>query len=405
MMNSYDVIVIGVGGWGSAALWQLARRGIKVAGIEQFTIGHDRGSSHGDSRIIRMAYFAHPDYVPLLRRAYGLWRELEAEKGVELMRLTGLLCIGEPEGALIRGLERCYAAHAIEYERLSAGEAMHRFPQFALPNDVSCYWDPFGGFLRPEACVRAHVDGAMRAGATLIEGEAVTAIEPGRKGVEVRMTQQTFTAQKVVVTAGAYANRLRGNSSAILVQPVRKVLFWYAVDDVRAFVPEQFPCWIAETNGRDFYGFPTLDGIVVKAAEDTGGQPLSDPMQVDRGLGAGDESNLRAFLDRLFAGRIGECVRYKTCLYERSVDDHFIVDVHPEHENVIVALGGSGHGFKFCSVIGELVADLATGAVSRAPELFRISNRHGGDRNVPGRGVRLRGSAHGREAQMPRWWV
>src|SRR5215207_5632620 len=129
-MNTYDVIVIGVGGWGSAALRQLARRGVSVCGIEQFAIGHDRGSSHGDSRIIRMAYFAHPDYVPLLRRAYTLWRELESECGVEIMTLNGLLCIGDPDGALIRGLERSYAAHAIEHERLSPREAMRRFPQF-----------------------------------------------------------------------------------------------------------------------------------------------------------------------------------------------------------------------------------------------------------------------------------
>jgi sarcosine oxidase len=169
-MQTYDVIVIGVGGWGSATLWQLARRGIKVCGIEQFGIGHDRGSSHGDSRIIRMAYFAHPDYVPLLRRAYALWRELEAESGTELMTLNGLLCLGEPDGGLIRGLEQCYAAHAIEHERLSPRDAMRRFPQFAIGDHLACYWDTHGGFLRPEACVRAHVDRANRAGATLIEG-------------------------------------------------------------------------------------------------------------------------------------------------------------------------------------------------------------------------------------------
>lgn len=370
-MNSYDVIVVGVGGWGSAALWQLAGRGVQVCGIEQFQIGHDRSSSHGDSRIIRMAYFAHPDYVPLLRRAYELWRELENGSALELMTLTGLLCIGEPEGALIRGLEECYTAHEIEHERLSLGDAMRRFPQFALPEHVACYWDPHGGFLRPEACIRAHVDGAASAGATLIEGETVIAIRPGRNGVEVTTTQRSFHAGKVIVTTGAYANQLL-TSAGISVQPTRKVLFWYEVEDARAFAPG-FPCWIARLNERNHYGFPTLDGIAIKAAEDTGGQPLTDPMQVDAGLRPEDEAQLRPFLEQLFAGRVGARVRYKTCIYEKSADEHFIVDAHPEHENIIFAVGGSGHGFKFSSVIGELVADLAMEAIAEGPALFRLS--------------------------------
>ena len=373
MENSHDVIVIGMGGWGSAALWQLARRGINVCGIEQFAIGHDRGSSHGDSRIIRMAYFAHPDYVPLLRRAYALWRELEAQSGAELMTLPGMLCIGEPEGALIRGLEQCYGAHEIEHERLSPGEAMRRFPQFALSEGLACYWDPYGGFLRPEMCVRAHAEGALRAGAALIEGEMVMGIQPRGDEVSVRTTQRTLRARKVVVTVGAYANQLLGHSAGTFVQPIRKVLFWYGLRDARAFSPERFPCWIARSNERNFYGFPTLDGTVLKAAEDTGGEPLTNPMQVDRGLRAEDEANLRPFLDELFRDQLGQRVRHKTCLYEKTRDDHFIVDLHPELENVIVAVGGSGHGFKFSSVIGELVADLAIGKTARGPELFRTS--------------------------------
>jgi sarcosine oxidase len=289
-----------------------------------------------------------------------------------LITLTGLLCIGEPDGALVRGLKQCYAAHEIEHERLSPGEAMRRFPQFALADHLACYWDPHGGFLRPEACIRAHVDGAVRAGATLIEGETVTAIQPGGTGVEVITTQRTLHTQKVIVTTGAYANRLLASAS-ISVQPTRKVLFWYAVEDPRAFAPERFPCWIARLNERNYYGFPTLDGIAIKAAEDTGGQPLTDPLQVDRELRPEDEAHLRPFLDELFARRVGARVRHKTCLYEKSADDHFIIDAHPEHENVIFAVGGSGHGFKFCSVVGELVADLATRAIAQGPALFRLS--------------------------------
>jgi monomeric sarcosine oxidase len=301
-----------------------------------------------------------------------LWRELEAESGAELMTVTGLLCIGEPGGALIRGLEQCYSAHEIEHERLGSDEAMHRFPQFALPDHLACYWDPHGGFLRPEACIRAHVDGAIRAGAKLIEGETVVAIRPVRNGVEVTTKQRTLHAQKVIVTTGAYANRLLATAS-ISVQPTRKVLFWYEVEDPRAFAPERFPCWIARLNERNYYGFPTLDSIAIKAAEDTGGQPLTDPMHDDQELRPDDEAQLRQFLAQLFARRVGARVHHKMCLYEKSPDDHFIVDTHPGHENVIFAVGGSGHGFKFCSVIGELVADLATRAIAQGPALFRLS--------------------------------
>lgn len=372
-MNSFDVIVIGVGGWGSAALWHLARRGRKVCGIEQFQIGHDRGSSHGESRIIRMAYFAHPDYVPLLGRAYALWREVEGESGSELMTLTGLLCIGEPDGALIRGLEECYAAHQIEHERLTPGESMRRHPAFTLPDHVACYWDPHGGFLRPEACIRAHVSGAIRAGATLSEGETVLNIRPSGEGVEVTTTKRTLLAQKVIVTIGAYANRLL-TSVGVSVQPTRKVLFWYEVEDPQAFAQERFPCWIARLHERNFYGFPTLDGASIKAAEDTGGQPLNDALQeVDPELRQEDEAHLRPFLEQVLVSRLGARLRHKTCLYEKSADGHFIIDAHPEHENIIFAAGGSGHGFKFSSAIGELTANFATGAIAQPPELFRLA--------------------------------
>jgi glycine/D-amino acid oxidase-like deaminating enzyme len=189
--------------------------------------------------------------------------------------------------------------------------------------------------------------------------------------VEVRTNQRALTAEKVVVTTGAYARQLLG--SAVLVQPVRKVLFWYDVQDSPAFDAQRFPCWIAQSKGQNFYGFPTLDRVAVKAAEDTGGQALADPHNVNRELRPEDEANLRLFLDALFAKRLGPRMRHKTCLYEKTPDDHFIVDVHPEHPNVILAVGGSGHGFKFCSAIGELAADLVTIPNSHAPPLFRAS--------------------------------
>ncbi|HEV7403382.1 MAG TPA: N-methyl-L-tryptophan oxidase [Chthoniobacteraceae bacterium] len=376
--ESYDAIVVGVGGWGSAALYQLARRGLKVCGVEQFGVGHDRGSSHGDSRIIRMAYFMHPDYIPVLRRAYELWRELEAAGGEPLMTLNGLLCFGEPEGPLIQGLERCYGAHMIDHERLSPAEAMRRFPQFAIPEDAACYFDPYGGFLRPEACVRAHVAGATAAGATLLGDDPVISLRQQTGSVEVRTSRQTLHARKVVVAAGAYTNQLLGALGGSPIRVVRKVLFWYRPAAAERFAPERFPAWIAEFDGREFYGFPTLDGAVVKAAEDSGGQSLAAPENVYRELLPEDERHLRPFMDRLFPEQIGRRERYKTCLYEQTVDRNFLVDAHPRAPDVIVAAGGSGHGFKFCSVIGEMAADLVElGGAPLRPAIFAAGDRLG----------------------------
>ena len=290
-----------------------------MCGLEQFAPGHDRGSSHGDSRVIRMAYFMHPDYVPVLRRAYELWRELESETGESLMTLTGMLCIGEAESPLMQGLERCYATHVIDHERLTPEEAMRRFPHFQISRELACYWDPYGGFLRPEACVRAHLAGARRAGATLHEETRVEAIEADAGGVTVRTSSGTMTAAKIVLAAGAYTNHLLphfGNS----IQAVRKVLFWYGLRDANEFAPDRSPVWIAQLAGLNFYGFPTLDGMTMKAAEDTGGQCVSDPSAVSRELDPRDEATLSAFLRGLFGARISERVRHKTCLYEKSAD-------------------------------------------------------------------------------------
>ncbi len=376
MTQNFDAVVVGTGGWGSAALYHLARRGVKVCGVEQFEAGHERGSSHGDSRIIRMAYFMHPDYVPVLRRAYALWRELEAESDTSLMTLNGLLCLGEPDGLLIRGLEQCYTTHAIDHERLTPTEAMRRFPQFTVPADAACYFDPFGGFLRPDACVQAHLAGAQRAGAILLQREPVISIRQETEGVSVQTGGRTLRARKVIVAAGAYTNHVQRQFGRSPIEAVRKVLFWYRTTAAARFAPDECPAWIAKFGGLNFYGFPTLDGACIKAAEDTGGQPVDATQPVERALLPEDEANLRPFLDRLFPGQIEGRAQFKTCLYEQSADRHFIVDAHPQAPDVIVVAGGSGHGFKFSSVIGEIAADLAQhGHSALRPAIFAAGGR------------------------------
>lgn len=374
-MKSYDVLVIGVGGWGSAALYHLAKRGLRVCGIEQFSLGHDRGSSHGESRVIRMAYFMHPDYVPVLRRAYELWRELETAAGESLMTLPGLLCIGEPDGPFIRGLETCYATHDLPHERWTAAQAMTRFPQFHLPEDAACYWDPLGGYLRADACVRAHARLAQQHGADILENEEVIAIEDDGCGVTVRTKGQTLRAAKVIHTTGAFARDLTTELGQV-VAAQRKVLFWYETSDPAAFGAERFPVWIAKIGGLNYYGFPSTDGLTIKAAEDTGGEVLDDARIATTTIRPDDETNLGPFLQNLFGAKLGARRAHKTCLYENTPDRNFIVDMHPQNPNVILAVGGSGHGFKFCSVIGEMAADLAeSGRSSLRPDIFALGNR------------------------------
>src|ERR1700738_2507362 len=189
MPHQYDVVVIGLGGWGSSALYHFVRAGATVCGIEQFHLNHERGSSHGESRVIRMAYFMHPDYVPVLRRAYELWRELEEDADANLFTITGLLCIGEPDGAFIRGLESCYRMHTLPHERISPGEAQNRFPQFDLPESAACYFDPLGGYVRPDTAVKANIDLAKRHGASIAFGERLLSWSASNKQVLIQTDQ------------------------------------------------------------------------------------------------------------------------------------------------------------------------------------------------------------------------
>jgi len=372
-VKTYDVIVIGAGGWGSATLYHLARRGLHVCGIEQFGLGHDRGSSHGESRVIRMAYFQHPDYVPALRRAYELWRELETEAGQGLMTLPGLLCIGEPGGALIRGLEACYATHDLPHERWTAAEARRRYPAFHVADEFACYWDSLGGYLNADAAVRAHQQLAQRHGAVIFQGEQVIGLDASEKGVTVHAATRTLHAARVVVATGAFADTLCPG----LVTPVRKVLFWYHIARPEVFDPSRFPVWIAQAGGLNYYGFPTLDGATVKCAEDTGGQAVANPRVIPPELQPEDEGNLRPFLDGLFGLQIGKRAAFKTCIYETTRNFDFIVDHDPSRPNVVLAFGGSGHGFKFCSVIGEMAADLAEKGQSKLrPDIFTLPGRY-----------------------------
>lgn len=358
-MPAYDVIVLGVGGVGSAALSHLARRGMRVLGIDRFPPGHDRGSSHGDTRIIRQAYFEHPDYVPLVKRACTLWTDLESRCGRKLYHETGLLQVGPQDGHVVQGVLSSAAQHGLAVERLSSSAAARRFPGFRIPEAMTAVFEARAGYLRVEDCVRAFAADARMSGAELRIGETVSAWSATGGSVTVRTDVATYSAKNLIVTAGAWAGPLLGDLGVPL-QVVRKSVYWFEADAPHYREDRGGPAFFFETPAGEFYGLPEIDSQGVKVAEHTGGLPVSDPLIVDRSEDLGETVRLRGFLTEHVPFVSNRGTRFTTCLYTLSPDRHFLVDRHPRHRNVAFAAGLSGHGFKFTSVLGEVLADWAT---------------------------------------------
>jgi sarcosine oxidase len=369
----YDAIVIGLGGMGSAALFHLARRGARVLGLEQFGIAHDRGSSHGRSRIIRLAYAEHPDYVPLLRRAYVLWRELEASVGEKLLSITGGIDAGAPESATVRGSLASCALHDLPHERLEAGMLTKRFPGYCLPGGMLAVFQPDGGVLFPERCVESHVRAARTLGAEALTGEKVTACDMEREHVTVRTDRARYMARKLVLTAGPWTRSLVPALSALAI-PERQVMLWTRPLEPASFGTSCFPVFNLEAPEGRFYGFPADETGAFKVGKyHHRCERVEDPDTMDRTCHPEDERVVREALRRYFPAANGPTIEMKTCLFTNSPDEHFIIDRLPELPRVAVAAGFSGHGFKFCSVVGELLADLAMDGGTRLDtRLFRL---------------------------------
>ena len=359
-MPSFDVAIIGLGVIGSAALAALARRGRRVVGIDRFAPGHDRGSSHGTTRVIRLGYFEHPSYVPLVRAAYPLWRELEARSGQSLLTITGIVEIGAPASDLVAGTLRSSRLHGLPYEILDARRLMKRFPAFRLPDDFVGVFQPDGGFVRAEPAVAALQALASRSGAELIWNEPVLAVEPHRDGVAVTTGHGDIRARCAIVAAGPWLKSLLPQL-ALPLRVTRQVLAWFEpADHARpSFAAERFPVFLLENGDGVFYGFPAdADGL--KVAKHHHLDEAVDPDHYDRAVSAADEAVIRLALKAHLPDADGRLLAAQTCLYTMAPDGDFILDRLPECPQIIVAAPCSGHGFKFAPVIGEILADLAT---------------------------------------------
>lgn len=357
---------------GSATVYHLARRGSKVVGLEQFDIPHEMGSSHGMSRIIRLAYAEHPNYVPLLRRSYELWRKLENHTGERLLIITGGIDAGAPDSATVKGaLESC-AIHDLAHEVLDADSLERRFPGYRLPSDMVGVCQPDAGFLLPERCIVAHVGAAQKLGAEVHAKERVLGwhVDDGR--VSVKTNRETYRARKMVVTAGPWTRTVLPELKDFAV-PERQVLIWTQPLRPDYFRLGAFPVFNMEAPEGRFYGFPVYGVPGFKIGKYHHRRERADPDQMDRGCHPEDEEVLRVGIRRYFPDADGPTLSMKTCLFTNSPDEHFILDLHPGYPQVAMAAGFSGHGFKFCSVVGEIMADLVLDGRTRFDiDMFRL---------------------------------
>jgi sarcosine oxidase len=373
-MPTYDAIVLGTGGVGSAAAFHLAQRGAKVLGIDQFAGGHDRGSSHGQTRVIRQAYFEHPDYVPLLLRAYELWRELEQLAGNDLLHQVGLLQVGPPEGVVVSGVLESARLHGLQVEELSRDAVERRFPGFRVPDGMLGVFEPAAGYLKVEQCVLAHLAAAKQHGAEFRFGCQAKSWQVERGGVRVVTDAGEFSAAKLIVTAGPWAPRLLAGLGLPLVVR-RKHLYWFQNADARYHEQSGCPTYLYELPQGIFYGFPQIDERGVKAAEHSGGAIVNDPATDPRERDAADLARVAEFLASYLPG-VSHTLRERTvCFYTMSPDEHFLLDHTAESEHVWFAAGLSGHGFKFTSVLGQALAELATNARTDLPITFLSADR------------------------------
>jgi sarcosine oxidase len=342
---------------GSMALWQCASRGAKVLGLERFTIGHDRGAGHGDSKIFRTAYAEGAEYVPLLKAALELWHLLEEETGKPLLMMTGGVMIGDPADGFLRGVVASARLHGLLHHVLTPDQAMQRFPQLRLAAREHAVWEPRAGVLRPELAIAAAVDRARQLGAETLEQVTVQRLSDCGSHVRLETERRTFQVARAVVTVGAWTPTLVPLPGMDRCWVERQVQAWFRLEELDLYRPERFGIFARYLDGINWYGFPTLDGSTIKVAFHHGGA-RADPDGIDRVVHATDLDPLRERVRLGLRGVSQEVVRATTCLYINTPDDHFVIGPATSSGRIVVAGPMAGHGFKFAPVVGGIVADL-----------------------------------------------
>ena len=368
----FDAIVVGAGAMGSATAYYLARRGKRVLCLERFGIPHTMGSSHGHTRIIRLAYYEDPSYVLLLRRAYELWRDIQGTAGERLLHTIGSIDAGPEDSWVFKGSWESARLHDLPHEVLTGSELHRRYPGYHLPPEHLALVQPDGGFLVPERCIVSYVMAAQAEGAEVHGHEEVLGWEPLEVGVRVRTERDTYEADKLVFTAGAWNQNLLGVLDG-LATPERQVLAWLQPTRPEHFRPDNFPVFNLLVDEGRFYGFPVFGVPGFKFGKYFHLEEQGDAEELDREVHGYDERVLREFAERYFPEGCGPTMSLHTCMFTNTPDHHFVVDLHPDYEQVSIASACSGHGFKFASVIGEIMADLAeTGITRHNIDLFRL---------------------------------
>lgn len=361
MKATYDIGIVGLGAVGSAALYHGAKAGRSVIGFDRYAPPHTYGSAHGGSRIIRKAYFEGSTYVPLLSRAYELWRRLEEDSGRRLMHLNGCLTIGRSDGATLRGAQASAESYDISFERLSPREVHERFPAFHLRQGEAALWEPDAGWLDPEECVRTHLDLAAASGAEIRLEEPVETWGVVGSDVRIETGSGTFDVARLIICAGGWIAPLL-REIHVPLQIERQVNGWFrpATTDDR-FQPPNCPVYVWEYDGdRVLYGFPDL-GDGVKTGLHHTDDFVDSPDDLDRGVHDDDVEALRRWTVQLLPKLSDEASRTATCFYTNTPDRHFLIDRHPGLDRVVYASACSGHGFKASSAVGESLVRLAVG--------------------------------------------
>jgi len=356
--EDFDVVVMGLGIMGISALYHLSKKKIKVCGIEQYAPGHSKGSSHGETRIIRKAVFEGVDYYPIINRSYEIWKILEKETKKELLSKCGTLIIGDKNSSIIRGTKDVYNKYGLKYNLLNQKKLGNKFSMFSLKNKQVSIFDPEGGFLHAEKCIKAFQDQALKNGVKIFENEKIISWEGSDSEIIVKTDKREFKTKKLIITVGPWA-KSEMESLGVKLKIIRKILFWYNIQKPNNYIEGKFPVFLYEEGKNDVYGFPIINKQSMKIAQHFGGHEIDSADEVNRSLSERDEQNLKEIINELIPELKLSISNHSVCMYSMTEDENGIIDRHPKNKNVIIGTGFSGHGFKFSAAFGEILMNLA----------------------------------------------